>query len=431
MAQVDKADRDAIEAIPTVTAITPASTDQVLLTRPSTGEDVLVGFSDFAAAVTGGGSLSYDGGSPGSSYTIILDGGAPGDGYTLVVDGGGAGGPTTTARIRVRRGTTEEWYAAPDTLLDGELAVARDTGELRAGKESAWSSSWQLLYRPITQALYEKLISVENGATADMTGAELVTALNAQLGSTGWQASLPAQVSSPEKTAGSETNTRLFSPRDVADMAATFGGGGGGVALPAQISSTERSQLNVTELRSFAPSDLGAMGMTQAQITARSSTTPRLLAPANVQYFRVPSGSISDSAVTISYMWAPADIAAAIAAAGGGGGGGSVPFDLQFLLPVTANVTALQIGRGLSVATRIASVFAQTEGGTCTLAIQRESSAGVMSAVTPAPGPITTTTGVIPADAAQNLIAYGRIKITVTSAVALTGLTIILTLVAA
>lgn len=41
-------------------------------------------------------------------------------------------------------------------------------------------------------------------------------------------ASGTSQVSSGEKTAGTETALRTFSPKDVADMAGTHGGGGGG-----------------------------------------------------------------------------------------------------------------------------------------------------------------------------------------------------------
>lgn len=59
-------------------------------------------------------------------------------------------------------------------------------------------------------------INVEDGSTADQTNAEIETAYNAQVG----------QVSSGEKTAGTETNVRRFSPKDVADMAGTHGVGG-------------------------------------------------------------------------------------------------------------------------------------------------------------------------------------------------------------
>ncbi len=67
-------------------------------------------------------------------------------------------------------------------------------------------------------ALQTKVDGVEAGATADQTDAEIETGYNNQV----------AQVSAGEKTAGTETAVRRFSPKDVADMAGTHGGGGGG-----------------------------------------------------------------------------------------------------------------------------------------------------------------------------------------------------------
>lgn len=61
-----------------------------------------------------------------------------------------------------------------------------------------------------------KLDGIETGATADQSDAEIETAYNNQV----------AQVSAGEKTAGTATGIRRFSPKDVADMALTHGGGG-------------------------------------------------------------------------------------------------------------------------------------------------------------------------------------------------------------
>jgi len=61
----------------------------------------------------------------------------------------------------------------------------------------------------------------EAGATADQTDAEIETAYNTRV----------SQVSAGEKTAGTETGIRRFSPKDVADMAGVHGGGGGGGAV--------------------------------------------------------------------------------------------------------------------------------------------------------------------------------------------------------
>lgn len=69
----------------------------------------------------------------------------------------------------------------------------------------------------LTAAQVRTLLNVEDGATADQTAAEVETAYNAQV----------AQVSTGERTAGTETAVRRFSPADVASMAGTHGGGGG------------------------------------------------------------------------------------------------------------------------------------------------------------------------------------------------------------
>jgi hypothetical protein len=69
----------------------------------------------------------------------------------------------------------------------------------------------------MTAAYASKVDGVEVGATADQSDAEIETAYNNQVG----------QVSAGEKTVGTETAVRRFSPKDVADMAGTHGGGGG------------------------------------------------------------------------------------------------------------------------------------------------------------------------------------------------------------
>jgi hypothetical protein len=70
----------------------------------------------------------------------------------------------------------------------------------------------------LTTTQVRTLINVEDGATADQTDAEIETAYNNQVN----------QVSDGEKTNGTETGVRRFSPKDIADMAGTHGGGGGG-----------------------------------------------------------------------------------------------------------------------------------------------------------------------------------------------------------
>ncbi len=64
------------------------------------------------------------------------------------------------------------------------------------------------------------LLNIEDGATADQSNSEIETAYNTQVG----------QVSSGEKTAGTETAVRRFAPQDIRDMIDTHGGAGGGDA---------------------------------------------------------------------------------------------------------------------------------------------------------------------------------------------------------
>ena len=74
-----------------------------------------------------------------------------------------------------------------------------------------------------------KLTGIETAATADQSDAEIATAYGNQVG----------QVSSPEKTAGTELGLRTYSPKDVADMATVHGGVGDAIIGPG--SSTDEA----------------------------------------------------------------------------------------------------------------------------------------------------------------------------------------------
>ncbi len=82
--------------------------------------------------------------------------------------------------------------------------------------------SYETVANPFTDAEQTKLSIIEDNATADQTDSEIETAYNNQV----------AQVSTGEKTAGTATGVRRFSPKDIADMAGTHGGGGGGGGIP-------------------------------------------------------------------------------------------------------------------------------------------------------------------------------------------------------
>ena len=119
---------------------------------------------------------------------------------------------------------------ADGTKLDGieSGATADQTGaEIKTAYEGEADTN------AFTDADHSKLDGIEAGATADQTDAEIATAYGNEV----------AQVSAGEKTAGTETGLRTFSPKDVADMAGTHGGGGGG-SLPAYYKSWEGSRFS-------------------------------------------------------------------------------------------------------------------------------------------------------------------------------------------
>jgi len=69
----------------------------------------------------------------------------------------------------------------------------------------------------LTAAQVRTILNVENGATSDQTDSEIETAYNNQV----------AQVSTAERTAGTETAIRRLSPADIHSMIDTHGAGGG------------------------------------------------------------------------------------------------------------------------------------------------------------------------------------------------------------
>jgi hypothetical protein len=95
---------------------------------------------------------------------------------------------------------------------------------------------------PGLEAYTTKLDAIEDGATADQTDAEIETAYNNQV----------PQVSSIEKTDGTELGVRRYSPKDVADMAATHGGGAGDIAdsihnSPEKTTPVDADEIGITD----------------------------------------------------------------------------------------------------------------------------------------------------------------------------------------
>lgn len=108
--------------------------------------------------------------------------------------------------------------SAARTLLNVEDgATADQTGaEIKTAYEAEADTN------AFTDADHTKLDGIETAATADQSDAEIETAYNNQV----------SQVSGGEKTAGTETAVRRFAPQDIHDMIDTHapGGGGGGDA---------------------------------------------------------------------------------------------------------------------------------------------------------------------------------------------------------
>ena len=113
-----------------------------------------------------------------------------------------------------------------DQVTDGQIAnsdlATMPTNTIKGNNTGGAASPTDL-----TVSSVRTLLNVEDGATADQSNAEIETAYNAQV----------SQVSAGEKTAGTETAVRRFSPKDVADMAGTHGGGGGSVSFGSLIVS--------------------------------------------------------------------------------------------------------------------------------------------------------------------------------------------------
>lgn len=136
-------------------------------------------------------------------------------------------------------GTTEIADEAVTTAKLQHIPTARFLGRNTTGVGDVES---------LDMATARTLLNVEDGATADQSNAEIETAYNTQV----------AQVSAGEKTAGTETAVRRFSPKDVADMAGTHGGGGGGSdAATVSVKKASAGTINIGQVVYAAGYDAG------------------------------------------------------------------------------------------------------------------------------------------------------------------------------
>jgi hypothetical protein len=162
-------------------------------------------------------TVTYKGGYDAATNTPDLDtspsGVLTGDMYTVIVAGTFF---TTDVEVGdVLIAEVDSASAEADwTIVQSNL----DAASIKALYESNADTN------AFTDAEQTKLAGIESG---DQTDAEIETAYNNQV----------PQVSGPEKTAGTETAIRRYSPQDIADMAGTHGGGGGG-GVPTNLSWT-------------------------------------------------------------------------------------------------------------------------------------------------------------------------------------------------
>lgn len=76
---------------------------------------------------------------------------------------------------------------ADQTDLNSALSGKSDTGHTHSGVYQPAATVLTNTTAAFTTAQETKLAGIETGATADMTGAEIVSAIDTQLGSTTWQ----------------------------------------------------------------------------------------------------------------------------------------------------------------------------------------------------------------------------------------------------
>lgn len=185
--------------------------DQIVVTEVAL--DIVTVDADQVVVSTGGEATTAIFQGEGSSG-LVPDPGSGDDSRVLRADGtwgaqsgGGGGGSSDHGGLT---GLTDDDHTQY-LLVDGTRQM---TGDLDLGSNDIVDVG-DVDGRDVS-ADGTKLDGIETGATADQTDSEIVTAYGNEV----------PQVSAGEKTAGTETAIRRFSPLDVADMAGTHGGGG-------------------------------------------------------------------------------------------------------------------------------------------------------------------------------------------------------------
>lgn len=122
------------------------------------------------------------------------------------------------AGLTADNGTTAFAAAVKYVAESGNTSIAALPGWRYADAEVKTQYERNSNTNAFTDAEQTKLSGIETGATADQTDAEIAAAYGAEV----------PQVTPTERTAGTETAVRRWSPLDVATTAGIHGGGGGG-----------------------------------------------------------------------------------------------------------------------------------------------------------------------------------------------------------
>ena len=197
--------------------------------------------------------------------------------------------------------------AANDITLDKLTTVNTNTilGRATAGIGDIES---------LTAAQARLILNVEDGSTADQTDAEIETGYNNQV----------PQVSAGEKTAGTETAIRRFSPLDIADMAGTHGGGGGGSSdhgTLTGLADDDHTQYLLADGTRTLSGNLTVTGTVDGRdVAVDGAKLDGIAAGAEVNPDVVSQAEAEAGVATTERIWTAQRVAQAIAALGGGGG---------------------------------------------------------------------------------------------------------------
>lgn len=126
------------------------------------------------------------------------------------------------AGLTADNGTTAFAEAVKYIAESGNTSIATLPGWRYADAEVKAQYERNSNTNAFTDTEQSKLSGIESGATADQTNTEIAAAYSAEV----------PQVTPTERTNGTETAVRRYSPADIASMAGTHGGGGGSLLNP-------------------------------------------------------------------------------------------------------------------------------------------------------------------------------------------------------